>query len=78
MFFHVIIIHILKIYLYFNLATDVLKALKWSENLDETFKKNYEIDPRLSWQYFGSTTGFMRQFPGIYILPIYFNRRYII
>ncbi|XP_060849849.1 voltage-dependent calcium channel subunit alpha-2/delta-3 isoform X2 [Rhopalosiphum padi] len=49
----------------YDRATDVIKAIKWSENLDATFKKNYETDPRLSWQYFGSTTGFMRQFPAM-------------
>ncbi|KAL4120998.1 hypothetical protein QTP88_013588 [Uroleucon formosanum] len=49
----------------YDRATDVIKALKWSENLDVAFRKNYEIDPRLSWQYFGSTTGFMRQFPAM-------------
>ncbi|VVC36695.1 Hypothetical protein CINCED_3A011455 [Cinara cedri] len=46
-------------------ADDVIKAIKWSENLDAIFKTNYESDPRLSWQYFGSTTGFMRQYPAV-------------
>lgn len=45
---------------------EVIKAIKWSEKLDAMFKNNYDSDPRLSWQYFGSTTGFMRQFPGIF------------
>ncbi|XP_025423406.1 voltage-dependent calcium channel subunit alpha-2/delta-3 isoform X3 [Sipha flava] len=49
----------------YDRASDVIKAIKWSEHLDETFKKNYEKDPRLSWQYFGSTTGFMRQYPAM-------------
>lgn len=43
----------------------VKKAIKWSEVLDKTFINNYEIDPSLSWQYFGSATGFMRQYPAI-------------
>lgn len=42
----------------------VIKSIKWSEKLDVIFKNNYKTDPRLSWQYFGSATGFMRQFPG--------------
>lgn len=44
-------------------ATNVLRAIKWSEALDRTFINNYEQDPSLSWQYFGSATGFMRQYP---------------
>ncbi|KAK2575606.1 hypothetical protein KPH14_011311 [Odynerus spinipes] len=44
-------------------ASEVLRAIKWSEELDKTFINNYEQDPSLSWQYFGSATGFMRQYP---------------
>lgn len=46
-------------------APDVLHAIRWSEELDDTFKNNYRTDPSLSWQYFGSSTGFMRQYPAI-------------
>lgn len=42
----------------------MIKGIKWSEELDKTFRNNYKEDPTLSWQYFGSSTGFMRQFPG--------------
>ncbi|EEB14544.1 conserved hypothetical protein [Pediculus humanus corporis] len=49
----------------YDRATDVLKAIRWSENLNDIFKNNYQIDPSLTWQYFGSSTGFMRQFPAI-------------
>ncbi|KAK6642464.1 hypothetical protein RUM43_003966 [Polyplax serrata] len=49
----------------YDRANQVLKAIKWSENLNDIFKNNYQIDPSLSWQYFGSSTGFMRQFPAI-------------
>ncbi|XP_032664937.1 voltage-dependent calcium channel subunit alpha-2/delta-3 isoform X3 [Odontomachus brunneus] len=44
-------------------ASNVIRAIKWSEALDRTFINNYEQDPSLSWQYFGSATGFMRQYP---------------
>ncbi|XP_029166338.1 voltage-dependent calcium channel subunit alpha-2/delta-3 isoform X2 [Nylanderia fulva] len=46
-------------------APDVIRAIKWSEQLDRIFINNYEQDPSLSWQYFGSATGFMRQYPAI-------------
>ncbi|XP_033328021.1 voltage-dependent calcium channel subunit straightjacket isoform X2 [Megalopta genalis] len=47
----------------YDRASDVIRAIKWSEELDKTFINNYEQDPSLSWQYFGSATGFMRQYP---------------
>uniref|UniRef100_A0A8D8RY65 Voltage-dependent calcium channel subunit alpha-2/delta-3 n=1 Tax=Cacopsylla melanoneura TaxID=428564 RepID=A0A8D8RY65_9HEMI len=43
----------------------VLNALKWSEHLDPVFLNNYETDPSLSWQYFGSTLGFLRRYPAM-------------
>lgn len=43
----------------------VLNALKWSEHLDPVFLNNYETDPSLSWQYFGSTIGFLRRYPAM-------------
>lgn len=46
-------------------ASNVIRAIKWSEALDRTFINNYEQDPSLFWQYFGSTTGFMRQYPAM-------------
>ncbi|KAG5309152.1 CA2D3 protein, partial [Pseudoatta argentina] len=47
----------------YDRASNVIRAIKWSEELDRTFINNYEHDPSLSWQYFGSATGFMRQYP---------------
>lgn len=44
-------------------ACDVIKDIQWSEKLDSIFIDNYQKDPTLSWQFFGSSTGFMRQFP---------------
>ncbi|XP_059477991.1 voltage-dependent calcium channel subunit alpha-2/delta-3 isoform X4 [Neocloeon triangulifer] len=49
----------------FDGAPDVMRAIKWSENLDSIFTNNYRMDPSLSWQYFGSSFGFMRQYPAL-------------
>ncbi|KAJ9576006.1 hypothetical protein L9F63_007106, partial [Diploptera punctata] len=45
--------------------SEVLNAIKWSEHLDPLYVNNYEMDPSLSWQYFGSSTGFLRRYPAI-------------
>jgi len=39
-------------------------AVAWSELLEPLFINNYESDPGLSWQYFGSSAGFTRLYPG--------------
>ena len=49
-------------------AEEVLNGVHWSEKLDEDFQLNYEEDPTLTWQYFGSATGFFRNYPGKIIL----------
>ncbi|XP_023705860.1 voltage-dependent calcium channel subunit alpha-2/delta-3 isoform X6 [Cryptotermes secundus] len=54
---------------------EVLNAIKWSEHLDPLFVNNYEMDPSLSWQYFGSTTGFLRRYPAIKWPPDYSSAR---
>lgn len=53
-------------------ASDVIRAIEWSEKLDPIFVDNYKQDPSLSWQYFGSATGFMRQYPAMswYMDPV--------
>lgn len=47
----------------YDRAKNVIKAIKWSEKLDDSFTNNYKSDPSLLWQYFCSSTGFLRQFP---------------
>ncbi|KAK2184995.1 hypothetical protein NP493_248g03021 [Ridgeia piscesae] len=46
-------------------SDEVLNGVDWSEKLDEFFRKNYEDDPTLTWQYFGSASGFLRSYPGM-------------
>lgn len=46
-------------------AMNVVQAISWAEKLNTTFINNYDVDPSLSWQYFGSATGFMTQYPAI-------------
>jgi hypothetical protein len=45
-------------------ATAEAEFIQWSAILDEVFTKNYQSDPALSWQYFGSNLGIMRHYPG--------------
>jgi len=45
-------------------ATEVLRGVTWSQSLDDVFADNYRRDPTLSWQYFGSSSGFFRNYPG--------------
>jgi voltage-dependent calcium channel alpha-2/delta-4 len=48
----------------FVTAEPVLDVIKWSEALDDIFIQNYHSDPALSFQYFGSSLGVMRSYPG--------------
>ncbi|CAD7085406.1 unnamed protein product, partial [Hermetia illucens] len=45
-------------------SPEVKASLAWSSHLDPLFANNLERDPALSWQYFGSSSGFLRRFPG--------------
>jgi len=41
----------------------VINAIDWSKKLDHIFSKNYKKDPSLNWQYFASSSGFLRLYP---------------
>lgn len=49
----------------YDRSPDVVEALEWSKELDEVFVQNYNSDPALSWQYFGSETGILRHYPAM-------------
>ncbi|KAH9641729.1 hypothetical protein HF086_003855 [Spodoptera exigua] len=45
--------------------TNARNAILWSKGLNDIFLKNYNSDPSLSWQYFGSSHGILRFYPGM-------------
>ncbi|CAD1476867.1 unnamed protein product, partial [Heterotrigona itama] len=49
----------------YDMSPTVVEDIKKTEILDDTFRQNYESDPALSWQYFGSVTGMLRQYPAM-------------
>uniref|UniRef100_A0A3B3XJW7 VWFA domain-containing protein n=1 Tax=Poecilia mexicana TaxID=48701 RepID=A0A3B3XJW7_9TELE len=48
----------------YNKDPDIMNGVYWSEALNKVFVENFERDPTLIWQYFGSAKGFFRQYPG--------------
>lgn len=44
-------------------SASVLNAVKWSEGMNSRFKNNRVVDPFIAWQFFCSSTGFIRLFP---------------
>lgn len=48
----------------FFLDSAIVNGVYWSEALNKVFVDNFERDPSLIWQYFGSAKGFFRQYPG--------------
>uniref|UniRef100_A0A4W4GGD2 VWFA domain-containing protein n=1 Tax=Electrophorus electricus TaxID=8005 RepID=A0A4W4GGD2_ELEEL len=49
----------------YNKDPDIVNGVYWSEALNKIFVDNFEKDPSLIWQYFGSAKGFFRQYPGV-------------
>ncbi|KAI9533633.1 Voltage-dependent calcium channel subunit alpha-2/delta-4 [Dissostichus eleginoides] len=52
-----------------QLNTDIVNGAYMSEALNDVFIDNFQKDPTLTWQYFGSATGFFRLYPGIQWIP---------
>ena len=42
----------------------ILNTIKWTDGMDQYFKENDKEDPTLLWQYFGSSDGVYRVYPG--------------
>ncbi|XP_041794395.1 voltage-dependent calcium channel subunit alpha-2/delta-4-like [Chelmon rostratus] len=53
----------------YNKDPNILNAIYNSEALNDVFISNFQKDPTLTWQYFGSSTGFFRIYPGIKWTP---------
>ncbi|MED6293365.1 Voltage-dependent calcium channel subunit alpha-2/delta-4, partial [Characodon lateralis] len=53
----------------YNRDPDILNGVYMSEALNDVFIDNFQKDPTLTWQYFGSATGFFRLYPGIQWIP---------
>ncbi|KAL6088559.1 hypothetical protein STEG23_030553, partial [Scotinomys teguina] len=47
----------------YNKDPDILNGVYMSEALNPVFVENFQRDPTLTWQYFGSSTGFFRIYP---------------
>lgn len=50
----------------FKLDLSINMTAYWTEELDTQFKTNYDNDNELYWQYFCSSNGMYRQYPGAY------------
>ncbi|XP_019895845.1 voltage-dependent calcium channel subunit alpha-2/delta-4 isoform X2 [Esox lucius] len=53
----------------YNKDPNILNGIYMSEALNDVFINNFQKDPTLTWQYFGSSTGFFRIYPGIKWTP---------
>ncbi|XP_063072707.1 voltage-dependent calcium channel subunit alpha-2/delta-3 [Engraulis encrasicolus] len=53
----------------YNKDPAIVNGVYWSEALNKVFVDNFDRDPSLIWQYFGSAKGFFRQYPGVKWYP---------
>ncbi|OCT57831.1 voltage-dependent calcium channel subunit alpha-2/delta-4 isoform X2 [Xenopus laevis] len=53
----------------YNKDPSILNGVYMSEALNPIFVDNFRRDPTLTWQYFGSSAGFFRLYPGIKWVP---------
>ncbi|KAL0968117.1 hypothetical protein UPYG_G00262610 [Umbra pygmaea] len=53
----------------YNKDPHILNGIYMSEALNDVFINNFQKDPTLTWQYFGSSEGFFRIYPGIKWTP---------
>ncbi|XP_042609271.1 voltage-dependent calcium channel subunit alpha-2/delta-4-like [Cyprinus carpio] len=53
----------------YNKDPNILNGVYMSEALNDVFISNFQKDPTLTWQYFGSSAGFFRLYPGIKWTP---------
>uniref|UniRef100_A0A2K6SER8 Calcium voltage-gated channel auxiliary subunit alpha2delta 4 n=1 Tax=Saimiri boliviensis boliviensis TaxID=39432 RepID=A0A2K6SER8_SAIBB len=60
----------------YNKDPEILNGVYMSEALNAVFVENFQRDPTLTWQYFGSATGFFRIYPGILVQADRDNREH--
>ncbi|KAI8438780.1 hypothetical protein MSG28_011164 [Choristoneura fumiferana] len=48
---------------FYNISAQ--NAIVWSKGLNDIFTRNYQADPSLAWQYFGTANGILRFYPGM-------------
>ncbi|XP_004710527.2 voltage-dependent calcium channel subunit alpha-2/delta-4 [Echinops telfairi] len=53
----------------YNKDPHILNGIYMSEALNPVFVENFQRDPTLTWQYFGSSNGFFRIYPGFKWTP---------
>uniref|UniRef100_A0A3P9IEF7 VWFA domain-containing protein n=1 Tax=Oryzias latipes TaxID=8090 RepID=A0A3P9IEF7_ORYLA len=53
----------------YNKDPNILNSIYNTEALNDVFISNFQKDPTLTWQYFGSSYGFFRIYPGIKWTP---------